>query len=203
MKLLNSDIPPATLGLVAANVIIFFLGNALIGGAPAMLALHPLESPYFRFWQLASYLFLHAGLAHLAFNMIALWSFGRVLEQVWGSARFLLFFVACGVGAGLAHLAISAVTPGLPAVGASGAVYGTLVAFALLFPDFKLLLIFLPIPIKARYFVPVLLLVDLTAGLTGVSILGANIAHFAHLGGALAGFLLLQFWLKPRGLQQG
>ena len=83
-----------------------------------------------------------------------------------------------------------------PALGASGAVYGVLVAFALLFPDFKIILIFLPVPIAARYFVPVLLLVDLTAGLTGFSIFGANIAHFAHIGGAVAGFLLVQFWLR-------
>ena len=83
-----------------------------------------------------------------------------------------------------------------PAVGASGAVYGILVAFAMLFPNFKVMLIFLPIPIAAKYFVPVLLLIDLSAGITGFSIFGAKIAHFAHIGGAIAGFLLVQFWLR-------
>ena len=187
-------------------------------------------------------MFLHGSFMHLAFNMIALWSFGRLLERVWGGRRFLIFYLVCGVGAAIIHLLVAeyqfqglteqilaagfseldidnVVTLGrdisagsalvsremlqelyaiynVPAVGASGAVYGILVAFALLFPDFKIMLIFLPVPIAARIFVPILLLVDLSAGVTGVTIFGSNIAHFAHIGGALFGFLMVQYWLR-------
>jgi membrane associated rhomboid family serine protease len=158
----------------------------------------------------------------------------------------LIYYLACGIGASLLHLAVSyyqfdsvyqqLISAGFSdnevrnaidtaiirsssivlseslkqdfqilynlyhtaAVGASGAIYGVLVAFAMLFPNFKIVLLFLPIPIAAKYFVPVLLLVDLTAGITGVSIFGFNIAHFAHIGGAIAGFLLVRFWLRQR-----
>lgn len=228
--------------LVAVTVMAHVIVSALFAGAPSGLELYAWQNPQFQVWQLGTYMFLHADWLHLGLNMLALWSFGRVLEQAWGGRRFLTFFLICGVGAALVHLAVSnyeyqallntitaagltdqdisrVVVEGLdisaqfagvssenlgqlwglynaPAVGASGAVYGVLVAFALLFPGFKVMLIFLPIPISARYFVPVLLLIDLTAGLTGVAIFGQNIAHFAHLGGALMGFLTLQFWLR-------
>ncbi|MBT8114585.1 MAG: rhomboid family intramembrane serine protease [Arenicella sp.] len=228
--------------LVAANVAIYFVLQAFLAGAPSGFELYFWQNPAFQLWQPISYMFLHATFTHLLFNMIALWSFGRVLERVWGGRRMLIFFLVCGVGAALVHLgysqfqfqsiysqlqaagfadsqidsvylagrdisaAASDIDRGLlqqfyttyhtPAVGASGAVYGILVAFALLFPDFKVILIFLPIPVAARYFVPVLLLIDLSAGITGVSLFGYNIAHFAHLGGALAGFLMVQYWLR-------
>ena len=230
--------------LLLANVVVYILIEALFAGERSGFELYYWQKPEFQLWQLFSSMFLHANLTHLALNMLALWSFGRVLERVWGGQRFLMFYLVCGVGAGLLHLAVAnyqyqeivqqilaagftdkdissllhqgrgaLISSNLiseatireiyglynrPAVGASGAIYGVLVAFALLFPNFKIMLIFMPIPIASKFFVPVLLLIDLTAGITGFSIFNSNIAHFAHIGGALVGFLLLQFWLKQR-----
>lgn len=235
----------ATNRLVAANIIVYFVLRALFAGEPSGLELYYWQNPEFRIWQLFSYMFLHADLMHLFFNMFGLWMFGRILERVWGGKRLLIFFLVCGLGAGAIQQAysyhqfnsaytelesisvsqnriasvyqqglnISNESAGIkeetvyalysvynsPAVGASGALYGILVAFALLFPNFKMMLIFLPVPIAAKYFMPVLLLIDLSAGVTGFSLFGYNIAHFAHLGGALMGFLMVQFWLRgPR-----
>ena len=228
--------------LLLANVVVYILIEALFAGERSGFELYFWQKAEFQIWQLFTYMFLHASLSHLAFNMLALWSFGRMLERVWGGQRLLMFYLICGVGAALLHLfvadfqyqqiaeriidagftdqdVLSVVIQGrdisvgsslitepmlrelyalynIPAVGASGAVYGVLVAFAMLFPNFKIMLIFIPIPIAAKFFVPVLLLIDLTAGLTGISIFGSSIAHFAHIGGALVGFLLVQFWFK-------
>lgn len=228
--------------LVTAIVLVHIIVTALFAGQHSGMELYSLSHPQFHLWQMATYLFLHADWWHLGLNMLALWSFGRVLERAWGGQRLMVFFLLCGIGAAAAHLAVSyyefsqlsaqlmaagmsqadlarTTIDGLdlssqfanvssgdlrrlwqlqntPAVGASGAVYGVLVAFALFFPNFKVILIFLPIPVAARYFVPVLLLIDLSAGLTGFSIFGYNVAHFAHLGGALVGFLLVQLWLR-------
>jgi len=228
--------------LVLANLVIYFLIEAFYAGGRSGFELYYWDNPEFGVWQFLTSMFLHGSVSHLAFNMLALWSFGRVLERVWGNQRFLFFYIVCGIVAGVIHelvtqfqfqaaygemLAggisasqldsvllvgrdISAGYPAVstqmltefyslyhsPAVGASGAIYGVLVAFALMFPNFKVMLIFLPVPIAAKYFVPVLLLVDLTAGITGFSIFGANIAHFAHIGGAIAGFLLVMYWMK-------
>lgn len=229
----------ATNILVCACVIIFFILSTSQAGY-TRFELFNFEHPNFRAWQLLSSIFLHGGITHLAFNMIALWSFGQILERVWGSKRFLIFFFACGIGAGLISLGVNHISittsineivasggegadieqlffqgvasPNLqmvankdtltelyylfstPMVGASGAIYGLLVAFALMFPNFKVQLIFVPVPVAAKFFVPVLLTIDLVAGFTGFSIFGANIAHFAHLGGALIGLLLVLYW---------
>ena len=228
--------------LVAITVIIYFVVEALFAGQRSGLELYFWQNPDFKAWQLVSSIFLHGGLAHLAFNMIGLWSFGRVLEKVWGNQRFLIFYLLCGVGASVISIAVThfqfqsasnellnagisasdldswlanGSIPGsaivnankealqsfyflfnTPMVGASGAIYGILVAFAMLFPNFKIMLIFLPVPIAAKYFVPVLLLIDLTGGLTGISIFGQNIAHFAHIGGAIVGAALVLTWLR-------
>lgn len=228
--------------LVLANIIIYGLIQAFFAGQRSGFELYFWQHQDFQIWQFFSYMFLHGSFSHLAFNMIGLWSFGRVLEQVWGARRFLVFYLSCGVGAAVihllvAHFQIDAITQqilaagfsesdvlavvsqgrdisagsaaisqemlrelygnfNVPAVGASGAIYGILVAFALLFPNFKIMLIFLPIPIAAKFFVPVLLLIDLSAGITGVSIFGSNIAHFAHIGGALIGFIMVRIWLR-------
>ena len=242
MQQLRELLQSTTNRLVLINVVVYITIDAMFAGAPTALELYFWQKPEFRVWQLFTYMFLHGGFAHLAFNMLALWSFGRVLEKVWGGQRFLLFYLACGVGAALLHQVVATyqfdsifqqilaagfseldiqsvlnqrrdISMGsslisqemlrdfysiyhAPAVGASGAVYGILVAFALLFPDFKVILIFLPIPVAAKFFVPILLLIDLSAGVTGFSIFGANIAHFAHIGGALVGFALVQLWLR-------
>ncbi|MBX2847117.1 MAG: rhomboid family intramembrane serine protease [Acidiferrobacterales bacterium] len=231
--------------LIAINLVVYFLLEAIFADQRSGFELFFWKSDEFNFWQPFSYMFLHGNvMPHLLFNMFALWSFGRLLEQVWGNQRFLIFYLACGVGAALVHEVVtqiqfqalydqllagglsvmqvenilitgrdvSAAYPAIsqemlrefyysyhtPTVGASGAVYGILMAFAMLFPNFKIMLIFLPVPVAAKYFVPVLLLIDLTAGITGFSIFGGNIAHFAHIGGAVAGFLLVQYWMRKR-----
>jgi len=186
--------------LVIITVVIHLVVTALFAGSHSGLELFNWQTPNFAFWQLITYMFLHADYWHLGLNMFALWSLGNVLEQVWGKKRLLIFYLVCGFGAAIIsqlidNYAFSKIVYSAT-VGASGAIYGILVAFALFFPNFKLVLLFPPIPIAAKYFVPVLLLVDLTAGLTGFSIFGANIAHFAHIGGAFVGFLLVRFWLK-------
>ena len=224
--------------LLVACVLSYVLIEALFAGQRSGFELYYWHHPRFQHWQLISYLFLHGGLFHLALNMLALWSFGNQLERVWGGKYLLVFFLLCGIGAGVIHslygdfqvqqsinqlseLGYSqdqideAIHKGRyyseqskpvvanlyyrfhgVAVGASGAIYGILVAFALLFPNFKIILVFLPVPVAAKYLVPVLLAIDLTSGLTGVSLFGQNIAHFAHLGGALIGLLLV--FLLPR-----
>lgn len=227
--------------IVLVTVIAFIIVEALFAGERNGMELYFWQNPSFHVWQLFTHLFLHGGFGHLAFNMFALWSFGRVLERVWGNQRLLTFYLICGVGAGVISIAVNQfefqmmtaelLNSGLtelnlynlletglvpasdisrqrfeqyyllyhtPSVGASGAIYGILMAFALLFPNFKVMLIFLPVPIAAKYFVPVLLLIDLTGGITGFSIFGQNIAHFAHIGGAIVGFVLVKFWLRPR-----
>ena len=226
--------------LVLANIIVYGLIQALFAGQRSGFELYYWQHQDFQIWQVLSYMFLHGSFSHLAFNMIGLWSFGRVLEKVWGARRFVIFYLICGIGAAVIHLLVaqfkidqitqqiiaagftptdvlSVINQGrdisvgsaaisrealsdlysiynTPAVGASGAIYGILVAFALLFPNFKIMLIFLPVPIAAKFFVPVLLLIDLSAGITGVSIFGSNIAHFAHIGGALIGFIMVRIW---------
>jgi len=188
--------------LVLLTVVIHIVVLALYNNHYTGLELYNWQTERFKSWQLLSHMFLHDrnSFWHLGFNMLALWSFGNFLEQMWGKKRFLVFYLACGVGAAIISLLIdtfvfSKIFYGAT-VGASGAIYGLLAAFALTFPNFKISLLFLPVPIAAKYFVPVLLLIDLTAGFTGFSIFGANIAHFAHVGGAIIGFFLVQFWLK-------
>lgn len=186
--------------LVLITVVVFYLVEIFFAGGRTGLELYSWNTPRFAPWQFVSYMFLHGGLTHLLFNMIALWSFGRILERAWGYQRFLIFYLSCGVGAAIISQLVDQFVFGQvflgAMVGASGAIYGILVAFALLFPNFKIMLIFLPVPIAAKYFVPVLLLIDLSAGITGFSIFGQNIAHFAHIGGAIIGFMMVKFWLR-------
>lgn len=145
-------------------------------------------------WQLLTYAVLHGSPLHLILNLYALWLFGVPLERRWGPRRFAFFFGACVVGAALAHLAVAAfaLTQGgavHPVVGASGGVFGLLLAFGLIYPDVELMLLFPPIPIKALWFAVGYGVVELAAGVAGTS---AGIAHFAHLGGMLTGYLLLR-----------
>ena len=179
--------------IIGFTVVAYFLTEALFLGAPNVFEMYSWQTPCFELWQPFTYMFLHGGLMHLAFNMIGLWFFGQVLERLWGGRNLLYFYIACGVGAALLSQLIDQyllhqITGRM--VGASGAIYGILVAFSVLFPNHKIMLIFLPVPISAKVFVPILLLIDLTGGITGFSIFGGNIAHFAHIGGALVGFVL-------------
>ena len=189
--------------LVFITVVIYFaVQETLYANVLTGFEMFSWQLPNFKPWQLFTHMFLHGDLLHLAFNMFALWSFGRILESIWGVQRFIMFYLVCGLGAAVISQLVDQFIFG-PfygyTVGASGAIYGLLVAFAMMFPNFKIMLIFLPVPISAKYFVPVLLLVDLTAGFTGVSIFGQNIAHFAHLGGALMGFLMVMYYKRLAG----
>lgn len=159
-----------------------------------LFALFYPSSDFFKPWQFVSHMFMHGGAMHIIFNMYALWAFGSPLEQMWGRNKFLFFYFSAGLGAALIYTLANYYTQdyGAIAVGASGAVYGVLVAFAMKFPNAKLALIFLPIPIAAKYFIPLILFGDLFFGFTSYSV--GNIAHFAHIGGALIGFIIMQFW---------
>lgn len=189
--------PPVIKVLLISNTVIFilaaFFGMFRFGSVPLqaiimyVFALYPLGDG-FQVWQLFTYQFMHGGFMHLLFNMFALWMFGMELENHWGSRKFLFYYLLCGVGAGLTHLFIGPLfAPPGPTVGASGAVYGVLLAFALMYPNRPIFLYFL-LPIRARYFILVYILLELYAGVTGSS---SGVAHFAHLGGAAVGFVFL------------
>ncbi len=161
------------------------------------LALWPFESGGFEPWQPFTYMFLHANFTHLIFNMFALWMFGRQLEYDLGPKRFLTYYLFTGVGAGILNLLVMSLTGdyGLT-IGASGAVYGILLAFGVLHPNVPLFLFFIPVPIKAKYFVIGYGVLELIQGLT----IHDSVAHFAHLGGMLFGFVLLMAWRKLKML---
>jgi membrane associated rhomboid family serine protease len=190
---------PVTKALLAANVAVFvlqYLSGALL---ISTFALWPLGSdqfpgaPAFRPWQLLTYGFLHAGPAHLFFNMLALYMFGGDIEQLLGSRRFLLYYLLCVIGAAATQLAVMGHIdrPPVPTVGASGGVFGLLLAFGMAFPQRRIILLFPPIPMPAWLFVTLYGLLELYLGVTGTS---QGIAHFAHLGGMAVGFMLLMFW---------
>jgi membrane associated rhomboid family serine protease len=154
--------------------------------------------PHFWPWQIITYSFLHAGLLHLGLNMYALWLFGTRLEYVWRGRMFTVYYLSCVIGAALTQLTVSEIAllqggPAYPVLGASGGVFGLLVAFGLLFPEAELMLLFLPVPIKAKWFVIGYGAVELLAGVTGTM---EGIAHFAHLGGMVTGYLLLRYWRR-------
>ncbi len=193
-----SFFPSVIKTLIISNVVVFLLmilsQNFTIGGANLYnvlmryFALMPFGTGLFLPWQLVTYLFMHGGLFHLFFNMFILWMFGMELENMWGSKKFLTFYLLCGAGAGLIHLFISPIFSGMaPTIGASGAVYGVLLAFAMMFPDRMIFLYFL-FPVKAKYFVGFLIILGLFMGISGTR---DGIAHFAHLGGAFIAFLYI------------
>ena len=163
-------------------------------GLQGVFGLWPIGHPNFKPYQIFTHMFTHAGFAHIFFNLFTLWMFGRVLESVWGPKKFLLFYLICGLGAAAAHLAVQYLTGGYSfAVGASGAVMGVMVGFAYLFPNTELMLLFPPIPIKAKWLIAILIAFDLFGGLGRT---GSGIAHWAHIGGAATGFLLVLIWNK-------
>jgi membrane associated rhomboid family serine protease len=260
-----NSITPVVKQLLIINIL-FFIGSYFVPVAYDFFALYYPESDNFEGWQFVTHMFMHApfpNIAHLLFNMFALYSFGSALEHFWGGKKFLFFYISCGLGAALLHTAVnyfevnsllssiaslnlssseihlllnadysalfnekgqmtageistilenvqcsqqqfntiveaSMVSKGT-VVGASGAIYGLLAAFAFMFPNAELALLFIPVPIKAKYFVPGILAIDLFLGFKGSSIFGAGstgIAHFAHVGGAITGFLMMWFWKK-------
>jgi membrane associated rhomboid family serine protease len=176
--------------LIAVNAAVFLLEQVVPGMVPAF-ALWPIGAG-FEPWQLLTYAFLHGGLLHIAFNMFALYMFGGPVERVFGPRRYLTYYLVCVLSAALVQLLTSAMTGAVyPTVGASGGVFGLLLAYAIYFPRNRVMLIFPPIPMPARVFVLVYAAVELFLGVTGTE---EGVAHFAHLGGLIGGFILLRFW---------
>ena len=198
-----SNLPPVTKGLLSANGLVFVLQMLLGELALAPFMLWPLgagDSPYapteFLPWQLLTYGFMHGDITHLLFNMLALLMFGAQLEYAWGQRRFLTYFLVCVVGAGLCQLLVVSwgVRNGggfFPTVGASGGVFGLLLAYGMMFPNQRVMLLIPPVPMKARTLVIVYGLIELVLGVTGTR---SGVAHFAHLGGMLFGWLLIRHW---------
>lgn len=210
----NFQTPPVVKNLIIANCVMYLATWLLPFGEQIIryLALFNAESPFFHSYQVVTYMFLHGGLEHLFFNMFALWMFGRSLEWELSSPRFLTYYLVCGIGAALLQLGVGWIEYGsmvahhgryaaqmllqIPTLGASGAVFGLLLAFGLMHPNAIILLIFPPIPIKAKWFVVIYGLIELFLGMSGRQ---PGVAHYAHLGGMLWGFLLLWYW-KRRGV---
>lgn len=200
------NLPTITRYLLIANFVIFFLAGILertfgidlntIGG------LHYYSAHSFHWWQPLTYMFLHADMSHILFNMLAVWMFGATLENAWGSRRYLIYYLVCGVGAAIIQEGVWSMMPFHPlqleylnTIGASGAVFGILFAFGWLFPDTPMFILFIPIPIRARTIVIIYAIMELFAGMGNM--MGThidNVAHFAHLGGMLFGWLLLLYW---------
>lgn len=215
--------PPITKNLIIINALVF-VAQLMFDkqyDLTAKLGLWPVESVHFKPYQIFTHLFTHSPtlLFHILFNMLTLWMFGRVLENVWGAKRFLTFYLACGLGAAIAHLAVgyfqykevldaireldaqgqtdlANMYRDAPAyaVGASGAVMGVMVAFAFLFPNTELYVMLIPVPVKAKWAILGLIAIDLFGGVNPSK--GDNIAHFAHLGGAVTGFIIVWIWNK-------
>ncbi|RTL33944.1 MAG: rhomboid family intramembrane serine protease [Burkholderiales bacterium] len=186
-------LPPITQALILINVAMFCLDEAFGSGAIRYyLELWPLQSGNFLPWQLVSYAFLHGSIEHLFFNMLALWMFGSELERVWGARRYLEFLLASVVAAAATQMLTSFVGGwGNPMVGASGGIYGLLLAYAMMFPNRVIMPLFPPIPMKVKYYVLAFGLLELFLSWKDTT---SGIAHFAHLGGMLGGWLMIRYW---------
>ena len=210
-----SNVPPVTKNLIIINVLIFV---ATIINEDFMIGTFGLfypTSPYFRWWQVITHMFMHGGFWHILFNMYTLFIFGVVVERIIGSKKFLLFYFVCGLGAaalqmGTQYLEVQAFMNSdsqtalqslidlkrTPTVGASGAIYGVLIGYAMLFPQSKMTLLFPPVTLSAKWMVIVFAVIELFTGVVGFA---DGVAHFAHLGGMLIGWLLIRFW-RRRGV---
>ena len=183
------SMPPMTQALIVINAIAFLLQNVLSNALIGSLALWPLGSNFMP-WQIVTYAFLHGSLTHLLFNMFGVYMFGSDLERVWGSRRFLIYYMVCAITAAIAQLIVALVTGAVyPTVGASGGVFGLLLAFAMVFPKRVIMPLFPPIPMRAPIFVAIYGVLELVLGVTGTQ---AGVAHFEHLGGMAGGYL----WMK-------
>lgn len=198
---------PVVKNLVIINVLVFLAQSAMPKLEPLLMGHYPLGAN-FEPWQVITHMFMHGSLTHIFFNMFALVVFGSALERAWGSKRFLQYYMLCGIGAFFIYeatvgyevfqLTDSISFEGLAGrvVGASGCVYGLLLGFGMLFPNTELILLFPPIPIKAKYFVIIYGLIELSLAMSNSP--GDNVAHVAHLGGMLFGFLLIKQWQNNR-----
>jgi membrane associated rhomboid family serine protease len=180
--------------LIIANVVIFVLSAFTQPGRVlyAYMALWPL--PHTQIWQPVTYAFLHGGFLHLGFNMFGLWMFGRVVERQWGAKRYAIYYFVCVVGAALVHLYASSIAGHNQfTVGASGGVLGVVLAFGVMFPDVRMVIFPIPYPIKAKWAIVGFIVLSIALGVTDAA---PSIAHFAHLGGMLFGWLLIQHWRR-------
>ena len=189
--------PPVTAALIVANVAIFLL-QQIAPQIEVPFALWPLAASSmnagvsFAPWQLVTYAFLHGSLLHIAFNMFALYMFGSAIEQVFGTRRYLVLYFVSVLSAAITQLVVAMLAGGVyPTIGASGGVFGLLLAFGMYFPHNRVMLLFPPIPMPARVFVVVYAVLELFLGVTGSQ---QGVAHFAHLGGMIGSYLLLRFW---------
>ncbi len=211
--------PTAVKNIIIINILVMIMMALNETFMLEKFALFYPTSPFFHWWQPVTHMFLHGGFGHLFFNMYALFIFGSVLERVWGVKKFLLFYFVTGIGAAAVHIGvqwiqmqayINAAAEGstaamqamhalkmTPTVGASGAIYGVLMGYAMLYPDSVLTLIFPPVSLKAKWFVLIFAAIELALGVFGTR---AGIAHFAHLGGLIFGFILMMYWKKRRTL---
>src|SRR5574344_1078953 len=201
-------ITPIVKHFIIINVIMFALTLLEENFMMETFALFYFNSPFFKPYQLISYIFMHGGFMHILFNMYSLYIFGSVLESVWGGKKFFIYYMVTGIGAALFHLFITylriesgVLDPYLasiiPMVGASGAIYGLLLAYGVLFPNNVLTLFFPPVSLKAKYMVFVFGGLEFLLGLGGS---GDGVAHFAHLGGMLFGFVILMIWKRGNKL---
>jgi membrane associated rhomboid family serine protease len=194
----NSMIPNVIFALLIANGLVFALQQWNPRFLIINFALWPVGEPQSPFapWQLLTYGFLHGNFNHILFNMFGLWMFGRDLERLMGPQRFLTYYIVCVVGAGIVQLIVAGMQGGVyPTLGASGGVFGILLAYGMTYPDRTVMLLFPPIPMKAKYFVLLYGLLELYLGVSGSS---PGVANFAHLGGMLFGFILLRYWSLSR-----
>lgn len=221
------NIPIVTKNLLIINIIAYVATMVMEAGGVdlnSLLGLHFFMASDFHVWQLFTYMFLHAGFTHILFNMFALWMFGVVIENVWGPKKFLFYYISCGIGAGIMqeiaqfvsfYFMIKGQAPGIgfidmfevgqqlsgqlnmwTTIGASGAVYSILLAFGMIFPNERIFIFPLPIPIKAKWFVMIYVGIEL---FSAIGTPGDNVAHMAHLGGMLFGFLMIRYWNNNPG----
>ena len=185
---MRMNLTPAVKNIIIINVLIY-LACFVVPGLNDALTGYYFASPNFRPWQIVTHMFMHSqyDFTHIFFNMYALYLFGTALENYWGTKRFVIYYMTCGIGA-----LYSAINTGV--VGASGAVFGVLLGFGMLFPNTELMLLFPPIPLKAKYFVMIYGAIEFFLAMRQTT--GDNVAHYAHLGGMLFGYLLLKYWQK-------
>lgn len=215
--------PPITKNIIIINVLFFlamFVTPRYGIDLTEMFGLHFFLASDFRIYQLLTYMFMHGNVMHILFNMFAVWMFGRIVENAWGSRRFLIYYLVCGIGAGLflelvqyidyamrlsaydsvnigsSIISMNAYLNLMTTVGASGAVYGILLAFGLSYPEERMFIFPIPFPIKAKYFVIGYAVIELISGLSSTN---DGVAHFAHLGGMVVGFFLILFWSRGNG----
>ena len=214
-----SSIPPVTRNIIFINILVMIMTSLNGEFMYENFSLFYPTSPFFKPWQIVTHMFMHGGFWHIFFNMYTLFIFGCVLERMWGPKKFLFYYFVTGLGAALLHTGVQAIEMQVymqqaaegstaaisaihalkmtPTVGASGAIYGVLLGYAMLFPDSVLTLIFPPISLKAKWFVMIFAGIELFTGVFGR---GGSVAHFAHLGGMLFGWLVIMYWKKKHTL---